>query len=62
MEDETLVMHHRRLDDANLTAGEEDEFTGAGLTYSFERSRNGNVIGFYVANGRPRDVRFGRVR
>jgi CubicO group peptidase (beta-lactamase class C family) len=62
MEDETLVMHHRRLDDANLTAGEEYEFTGAGLTYSFERSRNGNVIGFYVANGRTRDVRFERMR
>lgn len=62
LEDEALVVHHRRLDDANLTAGEEDTFSGGGLTYSFERDRNGNVIGFYVANGRTRDVRFGRVR
>ena len=62
LEDETLVRHHRRLADANLTAGEEDAFSGGGLDYSFERSRNGDVIGFYVANGRTRDVRFERVR
>ncbi len=62
LEDEVLVVSHRRLADANLTAGEEDAFTGGGLTYSFERDRNGAVIGFYVANGRTRDVRFERVR
>jgi CubicO group peptidase (beta-lactamase class C family) len=62
LEDEVLVVSHRRLADANLTAGEEDAFTGGGLTLSFERDRNGAVIGFYVANGRTRDVRFERVR
>jgi CubicO group peptidase (beta-lactamase class C family) len=62
LEDEALVVHHRRLDDANLTAGEEDTFSGGALTYSFERDRNGKVIGFYAANGRTRDVRFQRVR
>jgi len=62
LEDEALVVSHRRRDDANLTAGEEDMFSGGGLTYSFERDRNGDVIGFYVANGRTRDVRFERVR
>ena len=62
LEDETLVMHHRRLDDANLTPVAENAFTGGGLIYSFERRRSGDVIGFYVANGRTRDVRFGRVR
>jgi hypothetical protein len=62
LEDEVLLVSHRRLADANLTAGEEDAFTGGGLTFSFERDRNGPVIGFYVANGRTRDVRFERVR
>ncbi len=62
LEDEALVVHHRRRDDANLTPGAQDAFTGGGLIYSFERRRNGDVIGFYVANGRTRDVRFARVR
>ena len=55
-------MHHRRRDDASLTPAAEDAFTGGGLLYTFERRRSGDVIGFYVANGRTRDVRFGRVR
>ena len=62
MEDEALVVRRRRHDDASLSAGEEDTFSGGGLTYSFERDRNGVVIGFYVSNGRARDVRFERVR
>ncbi|MFV1987211.1 MAG: serine hydrolase domain-containing protein [Gemmatimonadota bacterium] len=62
LEDETLVVHHRRLDDADLEVGEEDTFSGGGLTFSFERDRNGKVIGFYIDNGRTRDVRFERVR
>ncbi len=62
LEDEALVVHHRRRDDANLTPAAEDAFTGGGLFYTFERRRSGDVIGFYVANGRTRDVRFGRVR
>ncbi len=62
LEGEALVVHRRRLDDANLTPVAEDAFTGGGLIYSFERRRSGDVIGFYVANGRTRDVRFARVR
>ncbi len=62
LKDETLVVFQRRLDDANLTAGKEDTFSGGGFTFSFERDRNGQVIGFYLSNGRTRDVRFERVR
>ena len=54
-------MYQRRLGDVTLTTGEEDEFSGGGLSFAFERDRNGEVIGFYVSNGRTRDVRFGRV-
>ena len=61
-EDAKLVMRQRRMDDATLTPGEKDAFSGGGLNYSFERDRNGQVIGFYVANTRTRDVRFERVR
>jgi hypothetical protein len=62
LEEEALVLHHRRLDDAKLSAGEEDTFSGGGLTFSFERDRNGQVIGFYASNGRTRNVRFERLR
>ena len=62
VEDGELVMHQRRLGPQTLTSGEEDSFAGGGLSFAFERDRNGQVIGFYVANGRTRDVRFGRVR
>ena len=57
-----LVVHHRRRDDANLTPVVKDTFTGGGLIYSFERSGGSDVFGFYVANGRTRDVHFERVR
>lgn len=58
LEEEALVVRHRRADDAELTPGEVDTFSGGGLTFSFERDRNGRVIGFYASNGRTRDVRF----
>ena len=61
LENDTLVVRHRRLDDAKLTAGETDRFAGGGLNFAFERDRNQVVIGFYVANGRTRDVRFERI-
>jgi CubicO group peptidase (beta-lactamase class C family) len=58
-----LTVRHRRLDDFELEPGsEEDAFSGGGLNFAFERDRSGGVIGFYVANGRTRDVRFQRVR
>jgi len=62
VEDGTLVLHHRRLDRAELEPGEEDQFSVGGLSFAFERDRNGQVIGFYLSNVRTRDVRFGRVR
>jgi hypothetical protein len=61
LERDTLVVRQRRRDDTKLTAGETDRFAGGGLNFAFERDRNGVVIGFYVANGRTRDVRFERV-
>ncbi len=62
LDEDHLVLKQRRLDDANLTPGEEDEFSGGGFQISFERDRNGRVIAFYMANTRSRDVRFERVR
>ncbi len=61
VEDERLVLHHRRLDDIDLSSGERDTFSGGGFTLSFERDRNGQIVAFYVSNGRTRDVRFGRL-
>lgn len=62
LEDGALLLRQRRMDDATLTAGDEkDTFTGRDLTFTFERDRSGQVIGFYLSNGRTRDVRAGRV-
>lgn len=60
--DPHLVLQHRRLDEATLTPGDTDTFSGGGLTLAFERDRNGIVLGFYLSNTRTRDVRFERVR
>ncbi len=38
-----------------------DTFAGGGLEVSFERDRNGHVIGLYMSNVRTREVRFERV-
>ena len=47
------MFRQRRLGIANLTPGEEDTFTSSGgMTFSFERDRNDQVIGFYLSNGR----------
>jgi CubicO group peptidase (beta-lactamase class C family) len=62
VEDEKLVLHRRRLEDTTLEPGKQDEFSGGGLQFAFERDRNGQMIGLYVANGRTRDVRFERFR
>jgi len=59
-EEARLRVRHRRLDDFSLTPGTRDEFSGGSFQLSFERDRNGEVIGFYLANGRTRDVRFER--
>ena len=61
--DGELVRYQRRLGHAALTPGDdEDNFSGGGSSFAFERDRNGVVIGFYLSSGRTRDVRFGRVR
>ncbi|MBT8397937.1 MAG: serine hydrolase [Gemmatimonadetes bacterium] len=62
LDEDHLVLKQRRLDDADLTPGEEDEFSGGGFQIAFERDRNGQVIAFYLANTRTRDIRFERVR
>ncbi|MDE2784589.1 MAG: serine hydrolase [Gemmatimonadota bacterium] len=63
VDDGELVRYQRRLGNAALTPGdEEDNFAGGGTSFAFERDRNGEVIGFYLSSGRTRDVRFGRVR
>ena len=62
VEEGKLAMYQRRLGRRPLTHGEEDNFSGDGLSFAFERDRNGQVIGFYVSNGRTRDVRFARAR
>ena len=57
-------MHQIRIGSGELTPGNEDVFSSLSgeLTISFERDRNSQVIGFYLSNGRTRDVRFERVR
>ena len=61
VEEGELVMRQRRLGRVVLAPGETDNFSGGGLSFAFERDRNGRVIGFYLSNVRTRDVRFGRV-
>jgi hypothetical protein len=62
LEEEALVLRQRRIDDVRLEPEQEDTFAGNNLTVSFERDRNRRVIGFYLSNGRTRDVRFERFR
>lgn len=62
IEDGSLTSHQRRLGRTELSPGEVDSFSGDGLSYSFVRDRNGEVVAFYMSNGRTRDVRFQRVR
>jgi len=62
LDEDHLVLEQRRMDDADLTPGEEDEFSAGGFQISFERDRNEQVVAFYLSNGRTRDVRFQRVR
>ena len=59
--DGELVAHQRRLGRFTIQPGERENFAGGGLSFAFERDRNGEVIGFYLSNVRTRDVRFGRV-
>jgi CubicO group peptidase (beta-lactamase class C family) len=64
IEEAKLVMHQRRMGSIDLTPEKEDTFSATAIEFSisFERDRNSQVIGFYLSNGRTRDVRFERVR
>ena len=58
-----LVVANRRLDLMTLEPSAKESFAGTGgVTFVFERDRNGQVIAFYAGNGRARDIRFARVR
>jgi hypothetical protein len=61
MGEEQLTLSQRRLDDIELSPTEKDKFSGGQFSLSFERDRNGQVIGFYLSNGRTRGVRFALV-
>jgi hypothetical protein len=62
--DSTLVLDHRRMPAVRLVTRQRDTFAGSGpldgVTLVFERDRNRKVIGFYLSNGRTRNVRFER--
>jgi hypothetical protein len=62
--DSTLVLDHRRMPAVRLATRQRDTFAGSGpldgVTLVFERDRNRKVIGFYLSNGRTRNVRFER--
>ena len=65
IEDDKLVLRHRRFDDIVLTAGSKpDSFTGGFpvADASFERDGDGQVTTLLVGNGRARGIRFERVR
>ena len=62
LEDSALVLQHRRLEDAPLTAGAEDTFS-AGFPIArvdFARDEEGSITGFTADAGRTRDVWFER--
>ncbi len=61
VEEDRLVLQQRRMDDRNLNPRAVDTFARGALEVSFERDRNGKVIGFYMSTGRTREVRFERV-
>ena len=61
VEEGELVLRQRRLDRTTLDPGEEDRFSGGGLSFEFERGRGGRVTGFYLSNVRTRDIWFARV-
>lgn len=63
VEDGSLILNQLRLGDMDLTPTTKDTYSAAGgLSVSFERDRNDQVVGFYLANGRTRNVRFEKVQ
>ncbi len=63
LEDDHLVIQHRRFDDVKLTPNTEREFTGGFpvATVAFETDETGHATAFIAGNGRARDIRFERV-
>ncbi len=63
VEDDALVILHRRFDPAPLSHSEGDEFSGTlpVTDVVFERDGQGAVVGFRAGNGRARDIWFERV-
>ncbi len=63
IEDDHLVIRHRRFDDVKLTPDTEHKFTGGFpvADIAFETDETGRVIAFLAGNGRARDIRFERV-
>jgi CubicO group peptidase (beta-lactamase class C family) len=64
LEDDQLMIRHRRMEPAPMDPGEEDRFSVTGprsFQVAFERDRNGEVIGLYLSNVRSRDVRAERL-
>ena len=63
VEDDKLVINHRRFGPAPLTWTEGDNFSGT-LPVSqveFQRDAQGNITGFIAGNGRARDILFEKV-
>jgi len=60
VEEDELVLQHRRWDDIQLTHGSDDGFSGGFpiASLDFERDENGTVTGFNAGNGRTRDIWF----
>jgi CubicO group peptidase (beta-lactamase class C family) len=63
VEEDALVIRHRRFGPARLEHSEGDTFTGTLPVSSvvFERDESGQITGFRAGNGRSRDVLFVRV-
>ncbi len=63
VEDGSLILNQLRLGDMELRFTIKDTYSAvSGLTVSFERDRNDQVVALYLANGRTRNVRFEKVR
>jgi Domain of unknown function (DUF3471) len=63
VKDGKLMAASRRVGAGALTPGVKGTFSATtGVTLTFERDKNGQVIAFYAGNGRTRDVRFARIR
>ncbi len=60
VQDSNLVLQHRRMDDITLEPTDKDKFNGGFpiAEVTFERDDADAIVGFSVANGRTRGVKF----